>query len=826
MSLLKPEKIQMVVPDLSKEKQYCNHQAVQPNSNIAKYAIYLKSLYAARNMPVCQKWPPTPSKRYINLALIGKDDAKLTEAYELTTAKLHGHIDKILKKKVPIQLHEILSSSENQKCILIEGAPGVGKTTLAWELCRNWVQFSMLQNYSLVLLIHLREKRVQQADTFGDLLYHRNTSLKQATAKDVEDSDGDNILLILDGFDELPSDQRQLQSLFLDIINGLYLPRATIIITSRPSVTAELLTKCKPQITKHIEILGFTENDIQEYVFSIFQHIEQVEKFYECVMSNPLIYSMMYIPLNSAIVVEIYRQGQDMNTPFPQTMTQLYDKLAHALVRRYLIENGLVTDEFQMPRDLRCLPHETSHHIVELCAVAFSGLCNEQQIWTDLPNNFHHLGFMSKSSSLLVDKGPEIHFSFLHLTVQEFLAAVHISYQTACKQRELYYMYGPMKHFQVVWRFLAGLTKFVSLSWSDVLHRNLTAAPDWLQVDHCLQLPALHYLYEAQEPRIFQEFHGSTKVFGFLPDSASAFDCLALSYCVSNTVCTWVIDLINAGVNYQCIRTFTSSLKSRAGSIRELRIGSNQMGLEGINSLSIIPPAVMATINSLKLYNCSLDTAAFEKLAELLISFSNLEQLDLGSNPVCSGGMVQVMHSLQHLSDLNLLDIADVAIGSDDIQALAELLQHIRLKTLKIGHQSMTEDIAALLLQVTFHPSTIECIDLRNVDFTPIATSLEQLLRENCNIRTLTLTWCRLGPIVARSIAQALCVNNSLQSLKIKHPTYGIQPDGCSSFCKMLLINRTLCELVVLDEFLGETVQELISTANSSTSLNKWQFGQ
>lgn len=144
-------------------------------------------------------------------------------------------------------------------------------------------------HFSLVLLIQLREKKVQQANTFEDLLYHRNATLKQATAKEVEDSEGSNVLLIFDGFDELPSDQRQLGSLFLDIINGFHLSKATIVITSRPVVTAELLTRCKPQITNHVEILGFTEEDIREYVLSISQHSEHVEKFYECVASNPLI---------------------------------------------------------------------------------------------------------------------------------------------------------------------------------------------------------------------------------------------------------------------------------------------------------------------------------------------------------------------------------------------------------------------------------------------------------------------------------------------------------------------------------------------------------
>eukprot|EP00731_Ephydatia_muelleri_P007627 Em0003g1875a len=361
-------------------------------------------------------------------------------------------------------------------------------------------------HFSLVLLIQLREKKVQQANTFEDLLYHRNATLKQATAKEVEDSEGSNVLLIFDGFDELPSDQRQLGSLFLDIINGFHLSKATIVITSRPVVTAELLT-------------------------------------------------------------------------------------------RYLIENGLVTNEFQVPKDLRSLPGEVSHQFVELCKVAFNGLCKQKLTWDDLPSDFHHLGFMTKSSSILVEKGPEIHFNSLHLTIQEFVAAVHVSYQPSCKQQELYQLYGHLQHFQVLWRFVAGLTKFRGLRWSDVLHKHLAGAPDWLKVDYCIQLPVY-------------------------------------------TACT---------------------------KHRTLRSALTSMGLEGVSLLSMMASTIMEKMFALKLYNCSLDGAAYDRLAECVVSFSKLEELDLGTNPASE--------------------------GSADLHALATLVRHVRLKTRPsddLGHSNAT----------------------------------------------------------------------------------------------------------------------------------------
>ena len=203
---------------LSLPQSYATH-------NIEKYSLYLKAFYRQRPLPLCQKWPPAPGKKYINLAIIQSGNASLSEAYEMTSAKLHGNIDLILKKKVSTTLDQILISegSEMIKCILVEGAPGVGKSMFAWELCRNWDKLP--RNFSLVILIHLRDKRAKSAENLEDILYHRNTDLKKAVTKDMEDTDGEGVLFIFDGFDELPPSQRDVGSLFTDIINGLYLPQ-------------------------------------------------------------------------------------------------------------------------------------------------------------------------------------------------------------------------------------------------------------------------------------------------------------------------------------------------------------------------------------------------------------------------------------------------------------------------------------------------------------------------------------------------------------------------------------------------------------------------
>ena len=791
-------------------------------ANIAKYASYLQSLYKARNLPICQKWPPTPSKKYINLVLIKKDDSSLSEAYEFTSAKLHGSIDRILKKKEPIFMYQVMipDSESSIKCILVEGAPGVGKSTFAWELCRNWDTLPLFNNYSLVILIQLREKRAQQANNLSDLLYHRNSTLKAAVANDIEESDGEGVLFIFDGFDELRAEQRAIGSLFVDIINGLYLPKATVLVTSRPSVTAELIARCKPQISKHIEILGFTEQNIREYAHSVFQNAEQLDDFLKYISGNPLLHSMMYIPLNTAIVVAIYQQSKPAE--LPKTMTQLYDALSHTLLRRHIVEKAFVPESYIMPAKFHNLPTRVFQQFCNVSKLAFDGVCIQQLTWNDLPESFDHLGFMTKATSLHVEEGPETTFNFLHLTCQEFLAAFYISLLQAEEQKKIFEQYSSEGHFQVVWWFLAGLTSFNSLSWEAVKAKSQDNAPNWLGADYCLKLLAIHCLYESQDTAACRELYNSAEKVGFLPDTASPFDCFALSYCITNSKCKWVIDLINAGVNCDTLEMFVKGLsKQPSGQIEALKLGKSDLGRQGMKYLAKLPPIILEQMPILKLYNCGLDGSACDQLSEVIPMVTNLKELDLGVNPVGSGGTVKLIQSLSGLTYLHLLDIANVTLGCADIQALSSLIkQPSTIKTIKIGDDEMTSECIEQMLHALFEPTSLQKLEIRDSDLTGSSSTIHRLLESNMNLEVLEFLWCKLGETVAESIALALHHNSSLSVLKIRHPSLGLKPQGAKAFAQMLQVNVTLTELTIQsDSSLGDGASELLKSNHSLRNL-------
>ena len=193
------------------------------------------------------------------------------------------------------------------------------------------------------------------------------------------------MLIVCDGFDELPREQRQEGSVYIDLLKGRLLPEATIIVTSRPSVSADLWSLCRHNIHRHLEVIGFTKEDIKRFAESVFSG-DILAGFLSYITSNPPIYGMMYIPLNAVIVALIYQDSYDTDTPFPTTMTQLFDALTCALIRRHLVSTHQVPSKYRMPpslqrtEDISKLPPLVNQQLLQLARVAYEGLCRKGSI--------------------------------------------------------------------------------------------------------------------------------------------------------------------------------------------------------------------------------------------------------------------------------------------------------------------------------------------------------------------------------------------------------------------------------------------------------------
>ena len=216
----------------------------------------------------------------------------------------------------------------------------------------------------------LMEKKAQEARCLADLLpCDATTNMKELLAAIGR---GKGMLIVCDGFDELPCEQRQEGSVYIDLLKGRLLPEATIIVTSRPSVSVDLWRLCQHNIDRHLEVIGFTREDIKRFSESVFSG-DILAGFLSYITSNPPIYGMMYIPLNAVIVALIYRDSYVIDAPFPTTMTQLFDALTHGLIRRHFVSTHQVPREYCMPPSLQRteyiskLPPLAAQQLLQLC---------------------------------------------------------------------------------------------------------------------------------------------------------------------------------------------------------------------------------------------------------------------------------------------------------------------------------------------------------------------------------------------------------------------------------------------------------------------------
>ena len=195
-----------------------NHQTPSiQTSAVNTYASYLKSVYTREKLQVYDKWPQVESKKYINLALIQKENITKPEAYQFMRATIHGNIDDIIESKRAMDIAQIaqLPKRSQPKCILVEGAPGVGKSTFAWKLCHKWGKGKLLQQYQLVVLLRLRDKNVQDAKNISDLFQYHDHQIQQAAVEVIQRTGGKKVLLLFEGYNELPEELRTKSSVSL-----------------------------------------------------------------------------------------------------------------------------------------------------------------------------------------------------------------------------------------------------------------------------------------------------------------------------------------------------------------------------------------------------------------------------------------------------------------------------------------------------------------------------------------------------------------------------------------------------------------------------------
>ena len=205
------------------------------------YAEYLRSLYAiltpTQNTP--DQWPPTTAKKVFRLTMIVGEDEK-THNDNIIRMVVKGELNNASLKCTPIELKDILQPihEDKRRVVLIEGAPGSGKTTLSVYICQQWGVGKLFQEYKIVILVQLRDPEIIFAKGIKDLLPHRNNVMAEKVYDEITSTDGQGVLWVFDGWDEVSSSLptyhiiRKLIETKLTWKTPLH--KSDVIVTSRP----------------------------------------------------------------------------------------------------------------------------------------------------------------------------------------------------------------------------------------------------------------------------------------------------------------------------------------------------------------------------------------------------------------------------------------------------------------------------------------------------------------------------------------------------------------------------------------------------------------
>ena len=376
-------------------------------------------------------WPPFHAQSFTSLALVHQKVTQL-QAKEDTTkiarVRATGDIHKIPELTSSIKLdniHQIftpVTSNDQAQCpmsILIEGHPGIGKTTLVKEMCLQWANNRLLTSDKLVLLLMLRDPNVQKITSTEQLVrYTQSTDQVQCVLSYLQNNNGVGVTLIIDGFDELSIELRQ-TSFFRKVIEGDVLHNVRVVVTSRPSASA-CLHQC---VQRRIEVLGFEKSSKEQYANNALKDTpEHLHKLKIHFQQYPNIDALCYIPLNMAIIVYLCLLGS-----LPPTATKMYKSFIINTIRRHLKKVGKI-------------PYNTSiaqpvcEALQQLQKVAFDGLVRDKIVFTveELPvlckDDPTCYGLLQSTECYSAEEDtPTQSFNFLHLGIQEFLAAKHVT---------------------------------------------------------------------------------------------------------------------------------------------------------------------------------------------------------------------------------------------------------------------------------------------------------------------------------------------------------------------------------------------------------------
>ena len=757
----------------------------------------LLNLYSCLKEVPQDSWPIVGPNTFVDVALID------TRKSSRKPSVVEGEVDDILqtKKISTVSLVEAFSQYQEGSLIILEGHPGSGKTTLTFKMTKDWVNGKMLRKANKVFLVSLR-KDYDKVELFKSFYQ----SKAQAYVEQLEECGGKGSCFILDGYDEFSNSQGD-QSVINQLIHKAYLPLAMVILTSRPVATATL----RPKATERFECLGFTKKCFQEFVNSYpFHSISEDDQsdtvriqLMGFLKSSSNVLNMCYLPFNASMICFLFDQFREIDN-VPKTETEIYKLLILAIALRKL---RIVNFSAQL-QSLECLSDSDKVIYKELCLLAFNMTIENKQI-LKIPVSLESLnssclcGLLTIESTIRI-AGLENTLVFLHLTLQEYLAACHLARQDKDQQTEMIRLHSGKDHMLTMFKFYCGLVDFQTKlqQFDDIV----SSIPNMLYAFHCA--------YETQLVCVCVRAMEILNCEIFLESGVlTPADFTVLAYVISNAPhlvnsfsimpCLLYEEFIddkwkNKDIAYADVlsSSFKSSINTsnvRAGLEYDLCTQVSYHSKGTLNKEDRLLDLLNFQIKKKKMmFECSSDVLSSDgatSLVKALENCSNIEAIGLVGNfssmrsasflndvlkcccslkefllygDLSSSEMKLLTHGLQHCKSLHKLDFSFTNL-SNSLMEISSILVKAEMRELHLIQCNINSDGADILAGGLATNS----LDKLTFSYNDIGPNGMKSIAENTLCKELKLYDCNIGPEGAKHLSRSILLKPVLTSLNL-----------------------------------------------------------
>ena len=691
-----------------------------------------------RCQPVEDQWPPSQPTTIVNVALIHHEGEQIQQELIDMSMRNVSAVEKLSYRhpKFTKSITDIFKSSH--KCILIEGAPGIGKTVLTKEIAYRWAKDEILSGMRLFLLF-IRDPDLHHVNSIKELVNYLNNdclsdSEAEVAVEELRKSSGSGIVFVIDGYDECPCDSEL--KVFVDkLAQKKCLPKCMVVITSRP--TASLLLR--QLVDQRIEILGLAKKEQKQYISESLKGSPEMKiKLQEYLKQQPIINSLIYVPLHLAVLLYLFKQDS-----LPETLTEMNEYFIIHTIYRELAKHE---QSFGLKvKKLSHLPPDVFDTICRLSKLAFRGLNNNQLVFTfdevaevcpevgvtpvaingyGLLQAVHH--YCQKGA------GKTTSLNFLHFTMQEYLAALHVTTLPNDHQSSLIKYRFWDKTLNFMWMMYVGIvgTKSISLISSlyqpEVLnsHKHNVFARKCLFIFQCyLELKQVNLMPKVVSS-IFSDGninlsrqtllpHHITSLTVFMTRSTTQYTSLNLNDCYIG--CDGMSILANHFTNFQ-----EKVLTLKNVSLKHNNLSSLWGQLTDKRNDEITNSGLLQSVESLDLsYNQFCDSGATEMFTVWKnFQTSNeivnvvLQDLNICGNMISDGGTVSISDYLRNNHTLKILNVSKNWISKEGVMRIVEACTKNRtLHKLVCTHNNLSKSELVAINEYTREENAVQMFD-------------------------------------------------------------------------------------------------------------------